>query len=45
MRLGDGTGASLALIMLDASLRIPREMATFESAAVSRSAAETRPEA
>lgn len=45
LRLGEGTGAALALTLLDAALRIPREMATFESAGVSRSERETRPEA
>lgn len=35
MRLGEGTGAALAMIMLEAALKIYREMATFESAAVS----------
>jgi nicotinate-nucleotide--dimethylbenzimidazole phosphoribosyltransferase len=45
MRLGEGTGAALAMTLLDAALRIPREMATFESAGVSRADAETPPEA
>ncbi|MBI5285460.1 MAG: nicotinate-nucleotide--dimethylbenzimidazole phosphoribosyltransferase [Chloroflexi bacterium] len=45
MRLGEGSGAALALTLLDAALRIPREMATFESAGVSRSDSETPPEA
>jgi nicotinate-nucleotide--dimethylbenzimidazole phosphoribosyltransferase len=35
MRLGEGTGAVLALNLVSASLRILREMATFESAGVS----------
>lgn len=34
MRLGEGTGAALALMVLDAALAIPREMATFASAGV-----------
>jgi nicotinate-nucleotide--dimethylbenzimidazole phosphoribosyltransferase len=34
MRLGEGTGAVLALNLAEASLRILREMATFESAGV-----------
>ncbi len=35
MRLGEGTGAALAMTLLEAALRIPREMATFDSAGVS----------
>jgi nicotinate-nucleotide--dimethylbenzimidazole phosphoribosyltransferase len=35
MRLGEGTGAALAMNLVDASLRILDEMATFESAGVS----------
>jgi nicotinate-nucleotide--dimethylbenzimidazole phosphoribosyltransferase len=35
MRLGEGTGAVLALHLVDAAERIVREMATFESAGVS----------
>jgi nicotinate-nucleotide--dimethylbenzimidazole phosphoribosyltransferase len=45
MRLGEGTGAALAMTVLDAALRIPLEMATFDSAGVSRAVAETPPEA
>ncbi len=45
MRLGEGTGAALAMPLLDAALRIPREMATFASAGVSRADAETANEA
>jgi len=36
MRLGEGTGAALACSLLTAALRIPRDMATFDSAGVSR---------
>ncbi|MEK3882270.1 nicotinate-nucleotide--dimethylbenzimidazole phosphoribosyltransferase [Paenibacillus sp. PL2-23] len=36
MRLGEGTGAVLAFHLIDASLRLMREMATFDSAGVSR---------
>jgi nicotinate-nucleotide--dimethylbenzimidazole phosphoribosyltransferase len=36
MRLGEGTGAALAMFLCDASLRILAEMATFEEAGVSR---------
>ena len=45
MRLGEGTGAALAMMLLDAALAIPREMATFESAGVARSERELRGEA
>lgn len=34
MRLGEGTGAVLAMNLLEASLRLLREMATFEAAGV-----------
>jgi nicotinate-nucleotide--dimethylbenzimidazole phosphoribosyltransferase len=44
MRLGEGTGAALAMTLLDAALRMPREMATFDGTGVSRSTTETRPE-
>ncbi|MFD1954450.1 nicotinate-nucleotide--dimethylbenzimidazole phosphoribosyltransferase [Paenibacillus thailandensis] len=36
MRLGEGTGAVLCFSLIDASLRLMQEMATFESAGVSR---------
>jgi nicotinate-nucleotide--dimethylbenzimidazole phosphoribosyltransferase len=36
MRLGEGTGAALAMSLCDASLKILAEMATFEEAGVSR---------
>jgi nicotinate-nucleotide--dimethylbenzimidazole phosphoribosyltransferase len=45
MRLGEGTGAALALTLLDAALKLHGEMATFESAGIARSERETRPEA
>ena len=35
MRLGEGTGACLAVTLIDAALKIYREMATFEEAQVS----------
>lgn len=38
LRLGEGTGAALGIGVLDASLKILNEMATFESAGVSKSA-------
>ena len=34
MRLGEGTGACLAMVLIEAAVRILREMATFESAGV-----------
>jgi len=37
MRLGEGTGAVLAFNVIEASLKILKEMATFESAGVSQS--------
>jgi nicotinate-nucleotide--dimethylbenzimidazole phosphoribosyltransferase len=37
MCLGEGTGAAIAIDVINASVRIYNEMATFESAAVSRS--------
>lgn len=39
LRLGEGTGAALAMSLVDASLRILAEMATFASAGVSDSGA------
>jgi nicotinate-nucleotide--dimethylbenzimidazole phosphoribosyltransferase len=38
MRLGEGTGAALAFNLIEASVHIYNEMATFESAGVSRAA-------
>ncbi len=35
MRLGEGTGAALAFLIIDAATKIQSEMATFESAGVS----------
>ena len=35
MRLGEGTGAALAFSIIEASLKIYNEMATFSSAGVS----------
>ncbi len=35
MRLGEGTGAALAFLIVDASLKLLREMATFDEAGVS----------
>jgi nicotinate-nucleotide--dimethylbenzimidazole phosphoribosyltransferase len=40
MRLGEGTGAMLALHLLDAAARLHREMATFDAAGVSERAPE-----
>jgi nicotinate-nucleotide--dimethylbenzimidazole phosphoribosyltransferase len=41
MRLGEGTGAALAMGLIDASIKILNEMATFESAGVSEKAENT----
>jgi len=35
MRLGEGTGAALAMAVVDAALRAHDEMATFDEAGVS----------
>jgi nicotinate-nucleotide--dimethylbenzimidazole phosphoribosyltransferase len=37
MRLGEGTGAALAMGLVDAAVRILEEMATFADASVSDS--------
>lgn len=36
MRLGEGTGAALAMLMVEAGVKILNEMATFDSAGVAR---------
>jgi len=36
LRLGEGTGAALAMILIEAGLKIYREMATFQEAEVSK---------
>lgn len=36
LRLGEGTGAALAFLLIEAALKIYKEMATFDSAQVSR---------
>lgn len=36
MRLGEGTGAALGMMMVDASLKVLREMATFDDAGVAK---------
>jgi nicotinate-nucleotide--dimethylbenzimidazole phosphoribosyltransferase len=36
LRLGEGTGAALAMLLVEAALKIYHEMATFESAGVSK---------
>jgi nicotinate-nucleotide--dimethylbenzimidazole phosphoribosyltransferase len=38
MRLGEGTGAAIGISLVEAAVRLYREMATFESAAVSKGA-------
>lgn len=43
MRLGEGTGAALAMPLVDAALKVIREMATFAEAGVSTAVGETRP--
>jgi len=35
MRLGEGSGAAIAMSVIQAALALSREMATFESAGVS----------
>jgi nicotinate-nucleotide--dimethylbenzimidazole phosphoribosyltransferase len=35
MRLGEGSGASIGIALIEAAVRLYREMATFESAGVS----------
>jgi len=44
MRLGEGTGAVLAMHLVDASCRILNEMATFASAGVSEKSAPSVPD-
>ncbi len=36
MRLGEGTGAALAMGVMDAAVRVFREVLTFEEAGVSK---------
>jgi nicotinate-nucleotide--dimethylbenzimidazole phosphoribosyltransferase len=36
LRLGEGTGAALAMSLIEAGAKILREMATFEQAGVSK---------
>jgi nicotinate-nucleotide--dimethylbenzimidazole phosphoribosyltransferase len=36
LRLGEGTGAALAMSLIEAGLKIYREMATFDEAGVSK---------
>jgi nicotinate-nucleotide--dimethylbenzimidazole phosphoribosyltransferase len=38
MRLGEGTGAAIGISLVESAVRLYREMATFESAAVSKGA-------
>ena len=40
LRLGEGSGAALAMGVVSAALRLYREMATFESAEVTNSVAQ-----
>ena len=41
MRLGEGTGAALAMHLLDAATAVIREMATFDSAGVASALADS----
>lgn len=43
MRLGEGTGAAIGISLIEAAVRLYREMATFESAAVSTTGAAPPP--
>lgn len=43
MRLGEGTGAALGIALVEASVKLYREMATFGSAGVSNADSEPRP--
>jgi nicotinate-nucleotide--dimethylbenzimidazole phosphoribosyltransferase len=43
MRLGEGTGAAIGISLIEAAVRLYREMATFESAAVSTAGAAPPP--
>ncbi|RLA81650.1 MAG: nicotinate-nucleotide--dimethylbenzimidazole phosphoribosyltransferase, partial [Deltaproteobacteria bacterium] len=36
MRLGEGTGAALALVIIEAAVKVLSQMATFSSAGVSK---------
>jgi nicotinate-nucleotide--dimethylbenzimidazole phosphoribosyltransferase len=36
LRLGEGTGAALAMTLVEAGVKIMKEMATFEQAGVSK---------
>jgi len=40
LRLGEGTGAALAMTIIEAGVKIYREMATFEEAEVSQAKAD-----
>jgi nicotinate-nucleotide--dimethylbenzimidazole phosphoribosyltransferase len=40
LRLGEGTGAALAMLLIEAGLKIYNEMATFEEAGVSEKTAD-----
>jgi len=43
MRLGEGTGAAIGISLIEAAVRLYREMSTFESAAVSTAGATSPP--
>jgi nicotinate-nucleotide--dimethylbenzimidazole phosphoribosyltransferase len=42
LRLGEGTGAALAMFIIEAGLKIYKEMATFDEAGVTGQTAERR---
>ena len=45
LRLGEGTGAALAMFIIEAGLKIYKEMATFEEAAVATKSQKSEPRA
>ena len=43
LRLGEGSGAAIALHLIRLACRLPREMATFDEAGVSEKSDQCRP--